>query len=792
MYHKASSVAPRMLILPAALISASLLSVMSLPVLAQDMPAKAAPAATNMYVLEAGPLSRTLESIAQTSGRQIVYEPSIVQGKTAPAVRGNLSPGAAVAQAIAGTGYTLNEDDAGLLVITPTALVTIVAKRDDAETSFKSSRSDTATRSGNSLHLTPGAITQITSKVLETQQVTNVQDALRNVSGVAFVRTPQRLPTVEIRGFASSALSNGVNDSSAASQSVFAVERVEVLKGPQAILAGGDSLGGSVNIVMKKPQVEVIRDLTLQYGTGSDKTAAVDLSGPVTADKRLTYRTIASISDASRSPVGYDGRTARSFSQSLRWKTAETDFSAGVSYTKQHTPMLAYTFADKFGVILPIPDRLLSNAKDGFDGEIKTAYYQLEQQLNKKLTLVSRLQKSNSDFLLHAYSPAGLSYASPDAPIPSVYMRFYTSHAQFKDLTVSGDHYLRALFTTGELNHKLSVGFNHTDNDYPQDQFTGPSVRPAIFTSEAFEFPSARQRATQLNSQQQLSQHQRAVYVQDMMSYGKFNFLANLRRTKYRVPDSQTVWADPLFGTIRTEGYTTYSTTPGAGIVYQLSGDVALYASYAEGFSPQNSLSCSGGLVPPNRSRNKEIGAKFDLMDSKFSLTTSLFSLQQSNRLAFSPLENCYNVRVGTHTKGLEIDAQGRLMQGLDTVFNYSYTHIEDAKDPATAYAGQPKHKMSLWAVYQLQSTALKGFGVGIGVSASSHNLGSIFPQEQFTIPGQAQFDASIMYATGLWSLTLGVKNLADRTLYGVSTGASFVPVLPGREVMLTVKRSFR
>ncbi|MGV7207874.1 TonB-dependent siderophore receptor [Oxalobacteraceae bacterium A2-2] len=781
------------MILPAAIAAA--VATLAAPAWSQTQ-AAAAPVridpATD-YHLQAGLVPATLDAIAVRSGRKIVFDREALSGLISESVHGHLAPAAAVTQALTNTGYVVEEDAAGVLTVRRAATVLVTARRDQAETSFKADRSDTATRSGTSLHVVPGSVTLLTSKVLESQQATNLTDALRNVSGMKFDQTPQNTTTFQIRGFQASSDTNGVTDRNATTRGVLSVERIEVLKGPQAILSGGDSLGGAVNIVVKKPQAAPIRDVTAQYGTHEEKMIGADLSGALGSDSRLTYRTIASSDNARGSESGLNGSTNRSFMQALRWKDRSTDLVVSADTTRMHQPLTRYTFARNDGVILPVPDRLLANPADGFDQSVYRFGYQLEQQLADQLVLISRLQVARQSFDLHAPSAAGLSYAKgapPDSPLPNV--TFYGSRTRSNDHTTSGDHYLRYLFPTGEVRHKLSVGYNHTLYSLKQYQTTSDSISVPVFTSTPYYFQDNRDRAIQPIAYSETGQRQRGVYAQDLMSYEKWNLMLNARRTQYQTPDNQsTFYTTKGPQSYYYSGTSVLHNTGGAGLVYQLNDRTSLYASYAEGFVPNTSLSCAGGFAPPNETKNREAGAKFDLMDSQFTLTTALFSLQRSNQLVYDRVNNCYNTRDAQRTRGAEVDAQGRLLPGLDAIFNYTYSQVTDVGNSATAYAGIPKHKASVWAVYQFQSAGMKGWGVGVGIAGVSANLGTTFGSP-FYVPGGSQVDASVFYATGPWNLTLGVKNVFDRLLYSTTVSNSFIPVLPGRTVALTVKRSFK
>ncbi|WP_026096540.1 TonB-dependent receptor plug domain-containing protein, partial [Ideonella sp. B508-1] len=178
--------------------------------------------ATALYDLPAAPLSDTLSAIARISGQPIRFDASDVQGRTAPAVKGQLSVRDAVASAIAGSSLVMQMRHGALVVEIQT--VEILAKRSKAETSFKADLSDTAARSGTDLMDTPASVTIITADVLKSQQATSVMDALGNVSGVGFAQSPQGSPTFNLRGFSvTSQTVNGVSDRAAADTNVNAV-----------------------------------------------------------------------------------------------------------------------------------------------------------------------------------------------------------------------------------------------------------------------------------------------------------------------------------------------------------------------------------------------------------------------------------------------------------------------------------------------------------------------------------------------------------------------------------------
>lgn len=754
-------------------------------------PAAATAKSVVTFSVKAGPTRDVLSAIAAQSGAAIHVDPTAAARQTSPAINGTMTVQQAVLRAIDGTGLSLGEEANGALTVAAIQTLDVVhvfAQRDKAETRFKADRSDTATRSGSDLSEIPQSITILTAKVLETQQTRTVLDALKNVSGLSFSQSPQAAPQFQIRALKASVTSNGLADGNAAQGDAFAVERVEVLKGPQAILSGGDSMGGGVNIVTKKPQAEALQSYLLQYGSHGDTTLAADLTGLVADDKRLSYRLIGSAAKARSSEGGYDGRSNYSLTPQLRWKDSATDLILGATVSKSHQAVPRYTFAVD-GVILPSPAMKLSADSDGFDATSRKVFYQLEHKLNPDATLVSRLQYTSDKRDQHLRSPAG--GLSPGLNDPDVLeATFYGSRSLTREKNFSGDHYLRLNFNTGDIGHKLSLGINHTRIDMRTDQWDGPAATAQVYPAVPVQFIPVRQNAMELTAAGRYPSAQVGAYVQNLMNWGDWNLLLNLRRTRYTTGPTETAFFDgsaPL-GDPKTK---VTETTPGAGIIYNLNEHVSFYASYQEGFQPEHGLSCQNTLLPPQRSKSKELGAKFDLLDSKLSLTTAAFDMKVSNSLLYNPLEDCYTPRPGTVTRGVEVDLQGELASGLNTILNYTYSKANDPGDPLVLYAGLPRHKVSLWGTYALGSLGLDGWSVGLGVTASSKSEGSSYAFDRFKIPGQAQWDLSINYDSTGWSGTVGVKNLFGKLLYDVSTSSSYVPIKDGRTFMISVKKSF-
>ncbi len=738
------------------------------------------------YDLAQGGLAQTLRQIAQISGRSISFDESAVAPYKAGPVKGTLSAKAAVQAALAGSNWQLIEGANGSLLVSeaPESLSRVVvrAKRDQAELGFKASRSDTASRSGSDLQDVPSAVAILTAKVLETQQALSVQDALANVSSVRTISSVQGRPSYAIRGYAQgSGLVNGLSNGST-DPGVDSVQRIEVLKGPQAILAGSSMLGGAVNVVLKKPTAENIKTMSLQYGTNDDRTVAVDLAGAAAADGRLSYRLNASDADARTAlgDVGYKGRSNSSVLPQLRWKDEDTDLTVSVYLGRRFNPVPAHTMAVG-GVIQAPPTMRLSHQDDGFTGRTKSLFYALEQSLGHDITLVSRLNKSWVDISSQVFTPS-----FPYDETSSLW-RFSSGRQTNVGDSLTGDHYLRFKLDTGPVAHKLSVGFNHAQDTSDTLQYSGKGVTASVFSPTPVDFPNTIGAASTLSH---LRTKDRGVYVQDLMAFGDFNLLLGLRHNRYsQFATGSYVGLPELDSKVE---FKQSHTTPSAGLVYKITPNLSSYVNYAQGFVPTGGLDCANQPLKATTSTNKELGLKFETSDGLLGATLSLFDLNQHNTAIPDALEPCSNQLTSQRNKGLEFDLQGKLATGLNAIVNYTYARYTAPESVVQiGDASFPKQKASVWATYDFQGDAWRGWGMGLGANAVSSSEGSYYLVDRFRVPGSLTVDMSLSYTRPAWSLRLGMKDAFDAERFRPTQLSSFVPLAPGRSATLTWRMSF-
>jgi iron complex outermembrane receptor protein len=217
------------------------------------------------------------------------------------------------------------EDSATAL---PEVLVTGNAIKEGYTTSIVSA----ATKMPTPVLETPMAVQSVSSEVIDDRQITSIQEAVKNVSGV---QTPTSVfyDSYMIRGFSTGAntFRNGLKTYGVTGTEDMAfVDRVEIAKGPTAMLYGRVQPGGLVNIVTKSPKADPAYSVQQQLGSYSAFRTVGDATGAVNSSKTLLYRVMA-VYDKGKSFVDFNQHENKALAAYLAWQPS-TRFIANMQY----------------------------------------------------------------------------------------------------------------------------------------------------------------------------------------------------------------------------------------------------------------------------------------------------------------------------------------------------------------------------------------------------------------------------------------------------------------------------
>jgi iron complex outermembrane recepter protein len=722
-------------------------------------------------------------------------------------VSGTFTPDAALVRLLQGSGLSYAFIDAGTVVVkprepestgAPSAAVTSVQAsaahatllapiRADGvvkqDTGYMSDITSSATRTDSDLIDVPQAISVVTRDLMDSQQNRTVADAVRNVAGVQYIDSADSLPNFQIRGFnPGNGMTDGMPNSIAALGDfppLIGVARVEVLKGPEAILGdsiGNADFGGLINVVMKKPQSRPVHELSYSVGEYGDTQAGIDLAGPLGSSKELTYRLVLSGEWADRTAQGYRGQRSSYVAPSIGWQNATTKLIVGVERILNRLPIPDHTILLNGSLSSASPPGILAgNPGDHSTYQTSRFYYMLEHQLGDVWAFRSRGQyvrqsTDQQEWILSNPTPAGDVNAIADA-------------YRYTDAYYTLQNDFTATFGHGLLTHTIVVGFDYSRsligssddvfNDFggvPYNIFTGAPLPPARSVVQPANDDHVPGNPWSANS---------GLFLQDQIAVGDYgDVLLAWRRSAYEL-STYDVNGKP-WNLHKTQW------VPSIGLVYKITPDMAFYGSTAKGFQPDTLLGKNGRPLAPALSRQIEAGTKFDLFQDHARLTVSWYRILVDRSYDLSSAQPPYFFipGPGQTNKGMEVELAGRIAPGLD--ITTSYTNARISNHDGTRPTGAPRQHFNLWASYRFQSATLQGWGVAGGVHARSRSLGQTNDDTYFDIPGQASVDANVSYHAKNWSAALGVKNLFERNLLSDNFDETFVPLHHRRTFLLT------
>ncbi|WDD90356.1 TonB-dependent receptor (plasmid) [Burkholderia sp. FERM BP-3421] len=722
-------------------------------------------------------LSKALSTLARQSGVDLIAPAGLVANRTAPTVKGRMTVREAFDRLLQGTALAVEQRDDKTYVIVSSKpsvpesralsdatvvlpMMVVTSQSDPDIRGFVAESTSSATRTNTPLIEIPQSIQVVTQEVLKSQQAQSVADALRNVSGVEIQGNSGSVASSGspvINGFPANVTLNGITNSDALKLPMAAIARVEVLKGADMMVSGEGAPGGTVNVVTKIPQFAPFNEFSFQTGSYGDLLGSVDLTGPITSDKQLSYRFIVSGERAAGSYGGFQGKRDFYIAPSLRWKDSSTDLVVGLE--QQHTQFPS----NLYGMIMP--DGRVSaislNRRAYSSSSNTSVYYNLSREIRRNLTF-----RSTAKYTASTYRDT-----------PDVYLdrseneEFY--HSQYRSGDHSNSYYIDLdnsidlRIMTGEVTQEMLAGYAYSlSRSHASSSFEGRIVSP---------FPSVDNPIladVESHSSDFYNSCYGNLYLQDQISWRRLHVLMSLTRGQ----PGGLGWS------------------PNVGVAYQISDNWAIFANEQHSLMPnEGSFLANRVPAPPTRSQSIEAGVKFELLHDRLSGAVAIHRSRYQNILIGMPGRD-YSILVpnGQTARGMTMDVSGEVIRGLKIISSYSYNDYSVSTQEAALgnYVGSAKHSGSLWATYDFQSADLHGWGMGAGIYTRGRYSAQTIADNTVSMPGQARVDGSVYYHRKRWSSTLGVKNIFGRRLYDDGAG-TFVGIQPGRTFYLTSSVNF-
>jgi len=650
------------------------------------------------------------------------------------------------------------------------APATVVENPRGAVQGYVAGRSMVGTKTNTPIMQTPQSLSVIGSEQIRDQKPGKFDEILRYTPGVlagTFGADP-RNDWFLIRGFKSDDIGLFLDGlqlfyTSFASWKLqpFNLARVEVLRGPSAVLYGGSSPSGIVNAVSKMPPTEPIRYLETGVNNFGNAYLAFDFGGPVATSPengKLFYRVVGQVQNGG-TQVDFTPDNNYFIAPSLTWKPdADTTFTVLASASKNDTRsqnFLPYTGTVVSAPFGRIPTSLFASdpSVDKFKREQEMLGYQFERNLSDDVTFRQNARFAHVDVTLATLF--GLGYETTPAAANLLRGNFIT-----RGVANQGnlDSQLEYRFNTGILQHTALFGLDL--RHYRIDDRQGFTCCAPAFNFVNPVYGNVAPLNWTFNTDTTLTQKQLGFYAQDQIKLDRFTLVLSGRN------DWVATTNDNHLATGQSREDSKFSGR--AGLIYNFDFGLAPYVSYATSYNPIIGVN-SGQLLLPETGQQTEVGLKFQPNGFNGHFGFAWFDLKRQNALTFDPAGIFQPTQNGEVTsRGFELEAVANPLAGLKLVAAFTTYDLFISKDLNPALIGKaptatPQTLTSGWVDYTFQSGPLTGFGFGGGV----RYIGSSFADQAnlMPVPSVVLGDATIHYEWKNWRAALNVINVAD-TIY--------------------------
>lgn len=637
----------------------------------------------------------------------------------------------------------------------------------DAAIGYSVPAVSSATKTTTPLRDVPQAISIATSTLMADQRVASMAEATRYMPGVGFAQGEGNRDTPILRGNSTTAdfFVDGVRDDVQYFRDVYNVDRVEAIKGPNAMIFGRGGAGGVINRVIRQADWGHAREASLQLGSWDNRRFTADVGRGLNDTVALRATGLYENSDSYRDGVSVE---RYGFNPTVAYRLGPDTTLRG-SYEYFHDERVADRGISSFNgrPVDTDPGTFFGDpTQSPTDATVNLVSGLLEHRFNSRVTLRNRLSYGDYDKFYQNVFPGPVNAAGTMVAI-SAYNNATTRQNLFNqtDLVMSAQ--------TGRVGHTVLVGAEfgrqETDNFRETGYFT--SVGPNVTTVSApLDAPTIslpvefRQSATDADNHGVTTIG--GIYAQDQVAFSEhLEAVVGLRFDRFQSDVTNNRTATDFAS---DDGLL----SPRLGLIYKPTLPLSLYGSYSLTYLPRageqlSSLTPTNQALDPEEFRNYEVGVKWDVVPA-FAFTAALYRLDRGNVVVPDPDDPTISLLVDAQrTKGLEIGVNGFVTHAWSVAGGYAYQDGEITRSiAANAQAGAelaqlPTHSASLWSRYDFTPKLAAALGVIYrgDVFTSTDNL--------VVLPSWTRVDAAAYYnLTAMLRVQVNIENLFDESYY--------------------------
>tara|TARA_B100001029_G_scaffold54367_2_gene43746 strand:+ start:2117 stop:4234 length:2118 start_codon:yes stop_codon:yes gene_type:complete len=632
----------------------------------------------------------------------------------------------------------------------------------------------------------PQTVTIVTDDQIRSQGLREIGDIVRYTPGVNTSQGEGHRDAVVFRGVRSTAdfYLDGVRDDVQYYRSLYNVEQVEILRGPNALLFGRGGTGGIINRVTKKA---VLGEMFGGYDLGTDSFGALDFA----AD----YNVQTGDNTALRFNIHSDAlENHRDHYDGTRFGMNPT---VTIALSDKTTMDLSYEYADHERFI----DRGIPTINNAPDESLSSIVFG-DEDINVT-TLEANIMRANVSHKFSETRKGNLAVQS--SSFEKMYRNLYASGYDGTLVTMDGyldpterDNFIVSgnivsevvtgsvthtilvgaeLINTENKNHRYDTNWSTTDDDNEVFDIS----RPMDFTVNSAGVATAVNFTNSLKSKTESDIAVTSLFVQDQM-----DLTGNVKLMIGGRLDSFDITVDDIKnGT--SESRTDDRFSPRAGLIYKPQESVSLYMSYSESFLPRSgeqfkALSATSARLDPDVFESTELGLKWAMTDT-LSFTAAIFDSEQTRAAYDNDTGENSEIR-GLRVDGIELELRGQVSDKLELAVGYS--SLEGTTSSGGVAREVPDHTFSLFAKYQVDESF--GWALGVTQQGESH----IKDNSTLILPEYTRFDfAAYWDVSDDMILRLNVENLTDELYFPHSHSTHQASVGEPLNARVSLSKSF-
>lgn len=791
---------------PKTILALPLAGSLSMAAIADDTP--------QQYNIPAQPLDSALTELADRADLRLFYPAGLAAKLRSKPVSGRKTPEQALQQLLSDSGLNYRKTADKAFTLEPAPRVNNVEENtaptnlpvvnvvdnaiydstDPHNKDYRVPNASTATKTDTPILETPVSVQVVPRAVISDQKSSTIKDALENVSSVRPQSSLGLSNAFIIRGFRNGRVfrnglvSNGLGIGEGAQYDSANLERIEVLKGPAAVLFGRIEPGGIVNLVTKAPREEPFYSLEQRFGSYGFYRTEWDATDALVQDKTLSYR-FAGAYQNNDSFRDFNFNDRFLLNPSLAWRPSDaTEFGLSLEVLHENYQVDRGLFAigDRPAAI-PIT-RSFIDPGDPVDTNSKVNLgFNFSHAFNENWTLRNRFLASYIFDKNISVKPAN-AFTVEQFFDPSTGNRTYSRNIFAQ--TSNNETYTTNIDLTGKFNlwgtsHQTLLGFDYlravgTYDFFGNFQDPVPGLEINIDNPVYGIDPSFYANALATPSDGGLNHYLfrdnwYGLYFQDhitlwdtlhILGGGRFDWAT----TGLGIGTSPSA-AEAALPSRKDQGF-----SPRVGVLYQPWSWFSIYGNWTTSFGANNGITATGATVNPEIGEQFEAGVKSEFFDHRLTATLAFYHLTKQNVLTrdFNSPDPFAVAAIGeARSQGIELDLSGQVTDEISVIGNYAFTDARITKDFSGLQGNRlnnvPEHSGSLSLKYDIQHfEPLKGFGLGLGVFAVGSREGD--NDNTFILPGYVRLDAFASYTQKLGSTRLitqiNIRNLLDKTYY--------------------------